>query len=174
MNYGQPCAARALSSSATIQITIPIALFALLAVCGPLQRAALGAVQISTTKLPGRESQSEVRKPPAGEDQARMAEPRRRLSDEPADYVESIRFRGVMQPPSAAVAGNRDTRRGSIPPNPRLGLLFEPATRDALHADSIAFAVFWPSACSSPGSLPIRQNLYRSFRRCGIVRHSSG
>src|SRR5262249_19035484 len=42
---------------------------------------------------------------------------------------ESVRFRGGMQPPSAAVAGNRDTNRGSIPPNPRLGPLFEPATR---------------------------------------------
>jgi hypothetical protein len=75
-------------------------------------------------------------------------------------YEESVRFRGVMPPPSAAVAGNRDTRRGSIPPNPRLGPLFEPATRDGLHADSIAFAVSWPSACSSPGSQPIRQNLF--------------
>src|SRR5262245_25606527 len=51
--------------------------------------------------------------------------------------LETVKFRGVMQPPSAAVAGTRDTRRGSIPPNPRLGPLFEPATRDALHADSM-------------------------------------
>jgi hypothetical protein len=55
-----------------------------------------------------------------------------------------------MQPPFAAVAGNPDTKRGRIPPNLRLGPQFEPATRDALLADSIAFAVSWPSACQGP------------------------
>jgi cobalt-zinc-cadmium efflux system outer membrane protein len=86
MNYSRLCAARALSPSATIQITIHIALFASLAFCGLTQRTAFGAAQIQSTRPPGRESQDEVRKPPAGEDQARRAEIRGRLSDDPADY----------------------------------------------------------------------------------------
>jgi outer membrane protein, heavy metal efflux system len=87
MNYSRPRAARALPSSVALQRTAQIALFALLAACVPHQRTALGAPQIQTTKLPGRESQEEAWKPPAGEDQARIAEPRRRLSGEPADYA---------------------------------------------------------------------------------------
>jgi cobalt-zinc-cadmium efflux system outer membrane protein len=86
MNYSRPCAARALSPSATIQITIQIALFASLAICGLPQRTAFGAAQIQSTRPPGHESQDEVWKPPASEDQARMAEIRGRLSDDPADY----------------------------------------------------------------------------------------
>src|SRR5262245_31622813 len=79
MNHSRLCAARALSTSATIQITIQIALFASLAFCGLPQRTAFGAAQIQSTRPRGHESQDEVRKPPSNEDQARMAEIRGRL-----------------------------------------------------------------------------------------------
>src|SRR5215813_10664923 len=86
MNYSRPHAARVLPSSVALQMTAKIALFALLAVCVLPQRTALGSPQIQTTKLSGREAQAEAQKPPTGEDQARMEEPRRRLNEERAEY----------------------------------------------------------------------------------------
>src|SRR5262252_144442 len=86
MNYSRPRAARALPLSVALQMTAQIALFALLAVCAPYQRTALGAPQIQTTKLPGREAQEEAQNPPDGEDQARMKTPRRHLNEERAEY----------------------------------------------------------------------------------------
>src|SRR5262249_60689925 len=86
MNYSRPQAARVLPSSVALQMTAKIALFALLAVCVLPQRTALGSPQIQTTKLSGREAQAEAQKPPTGEDQARMEEPRRRLNEERAEY----------------------------------------------------------------------------------------
>src|ERR1043165_2891450 len=86
MNYSRPRAARALPLSVALQMTAQIALFALLAVCAPHQRTALGAPQIQTTKLPGREAQEEAQNPPDGEDQARIEGPRRRLNEERAEY----------------------------------------------------------------------------------------
>ena len=86
MNYSRLRTARALPLSVALQMTAQIALFALLAVCAPYQRTALGAPQIQTTKLPGREAQEEAQNPPDGEDQARMKTPRRHLNEERAEY----------------------------------------------------------------------------------------
>src|SRR5262245_19793859 len=86
MNYSRPRAARALPLSVALQMTAQIALFALLAVCAPHQRTALGSPQIQTTKLPGREAQEGAQYPPYGEDQARMEAPRRRLNEERIEY----------------------------------------------------------------------------------------
>src|SRR5215468_8865778 len=86
MNYSRPRAARALPLSVALQMTAQIALFALLAVCAPHQRTALGAPQIQTTKMPGREAQEEAQNPPDGENQARMEAPRRRLNEERIEY----------------------------------------------------------------------------------------
>src|SRR5215831_14245276 len=86
MNYSRLRTARALPLSVALQMTAQIALFALLAVCAPHQRTALGAPQIQTTKMPGREAQEEAQNPPDGENQARMEAPRRRLNEERIEY----------------------------------------------------------------------------------------
>src|SRR5215831_4313268 len=63
MNYSRLRTARALPLSVALQMTAQIALFALLAVCAPYQRTALGAPQIQTTKLPGREANEDASAP---------------------------------------------------------------------------------------------------------------
>ena len=84
MNYSRPYAARSSPSSPALKTTVAITLFALLAIYGPSQRTARGATQ--TTEPPQQEAQAGVQKPLAGEDQAQMAQPRRRLTDERDDH----------------------------------------------------------------------------------------
>src|SRR5262245_55226912 len=86
MNYSRPYAARSSPSSAAHKTTAVITLFALLAICGPSQRIARGAAQTQTSETPRREAQASLQKPPAGEDQAQMAQPRRRLTGERDDH----------------------------------------------------------------------------------------
>jgi outer membrane protein, heavy metal efflux system len=86
MNYGRSRVARSLPTGAALQATVAITLFTSLAICGMSQLTAYGAAQSQTDRRRF-ETRVSAQEPPAGEDQARMAEPRGRLSDDPADHA---------------------------------------------------------------------------------------